>query len=180
MPATPHERLLADDRVTKECKEQLRQTYLSLDPVHLLKQIREAQRNLTQQEAGGRTEAPGETNQELSRFIESLTTAWRDGEVRPTHRKQYTGPRAWRTRADPFESVWPLVEQWLNDQPDANAKGILQRLQTQSPNSFEPGQLRTLQRRVKEWRTAIARRLVLGCDEAKPETARRTKEEVTS
>jgi hypothetical protein len=27
---------------------------------------------------------------------------------------------------------------------------------------FEPGQLRTLQRRVKEWRTAIARRLVLG------------------
>ena len=125
VPATPRERLLADGRVTKECKEQLRQTYSSLDPVRLLKQIREAQRNLAQQEAGVGTEEPNETIQELSRFIESLSTAWRDGEVRPTHRKQYTGPRAWRTRADPFESVWPLVEQWLNDQPGANAKGIL-------------------------------------------------------
>ena len=30
------------------------------------------------------------------------------------------------------------------------------------PAAFEPGQLRTLRRRVKEWRTAIVRRLVLG------------------
>ena len=37
-----------------------------------------------------------------------------------------------------------------------------QRLQQQRPESFPPGQLRTLQRRVKEWRTAIARRLVPG------------------
>jgi len=39
----------------------------------------------------------------------SLSTAWRDGEVRPTHRKRATGPRTWRTRTDPFEKVWPLV-----------------------------------------------------------------------
>ena len=36
------------------------------------------------------------------------------------------------------------------------------RLQDETPTSFAPGQLRTLQRRVKEWRTAIACRLVLG------------------
>jgi len=32
------------------------------------------------------------------------------------------------------------------------------------PGVFPPGQLRTLQRRVKQWRTEIARRLVLGLE----------------
>ncbi|MDQ2839541.1 MAG: transposase family protein [Acidobacteriota bacterium] len=180
-PATPHERLLADERVTEECKERLRRTFSILDPVLLLSQLREAQRSLSQQEVGCQTEKPTETSQDLSRFIASLSVAWCDGEVRPTHRKQYTGPRAWRTRADPFEAVWPLVEQWLNDQPDANAKDIFLRLRTQLPDSFEPGQLRTLQRRVKKWRTAIARKLVLGWDQAMPVSAEeKENEEVTS
>ena len=177
-PATPHERLLADKRVTNECKERLRQTFSILDPVHLLSQIREAQRSLTEPNAG--TGKPTETTQDLSRFIESLSTAWRDGEVRPTHRKPFTGPRHWRTRVDPFESVWPMVEQWLDDQPDANGKSIFKRLQLLMPGAFPPGQLRTLQRRVREWRTAIARRLVLGSDHAMPESQEQRKEEVTS
>jgi hypothetical protein len=162
LPATPYERLLASDRVTIERKEQLRQVFFSLDPVQLLNRIREAQRSLTQHEAGGGNQQASETAEELSRFVESLSTAWRAGEARPTHRKQSAGPRPWRTRIDPFESAWPIVERWLNEQPDATAKELFQRLQTQMLMPFEPGQLRTLQRRVKEWRTAIARRLVLG------------------
>jgi hypothetical protein len=163
-PATPYERLLANDRVTNECKEQLRQTFSKLDPVHLLNQIRECQRNLVQQEVGSGNEKGTETNQELNRFVENLATAWHDGEIRPTHRNQSTGPRTWRTRIDPFENVWPVVEQWLDERPDANAKELFHRLQTELSMSFGPGQLRTLQRRVKEWRTAIARRVVLGSD----------------
>ena len=70
---------------------------------------------------------------------------------------------------DPFESVWPQVEQWLNQQPDVTAKELFERLQAQMPAPFEPGQLRTLQRRVKEWRTAVVRQLVLGVNgEADP------------
>ena len=164
LPATPYERLLANDRVTNECKEQLRLTFSKLDPILLLNQIRERQRKLVQQEVGSAGEKTTETSQELNRFVENLSTAWRDGEIRPTHRKQSTGPRTWRTRADPFESVWPVVEQWLDDRPDANAKELFHRLQTELSMSFDPGQLRTLQRRVKEWRTAIARRLVLGSE----------------
>jgi hypothetical protein len=164
LPATPYERLLANDRVTNECKEQLRETFSKLDPVHLLNQIRERQRKLVQQEVGSGSEKTTETSQELNRFVENLSTAWRDGEIRPTHRKQSTGPRPWRTRVDPFESVWPVIEQWLDERPDANAKGLFYRLQTELSIAFDPGQLRTLQRRVKEWRTAIARRLVLGSD----------------
>jgi hypothetical protein len=63
---------------------------------------------------------------------------------------------------DPFEAVWPQVQQWLNEQPDANAKDLFLRLQESMPGTFAPGQLRTLQRRVKEWRSEIARQLVLG------------------
>jgi hypothetical protein len=171
LPATPYERLLANDRVTNACKEQLRQTFCTLDPVQLLNQIREAQRKLVKQEVGGESDKTTETSQELSRFVKSLSTAWRDGEIRPTHRKQSTGPRAWRTRIDPFESVWPVVERWLDERPDANAKELFYRLQTELSISFDPGQLRTLQRRVKDWRTAIARRLVLGVDVEEGEPA---------
>jgi hypothetical protein len=40
-PATPCERLLAREDVPDECKEELRRTLASLDPVQLLSQIRE-------------------------------------------------------------------------------------------------------------------------------------------
>ena len=52
LPATPYERLLANDRVTDECKDQLRQVFATLDPVRLLNRIREAQRNLRHHEVG--------------------------------------------------------------------------------------------------------------------------------
>jgi hypothetical protein len=35
-------------------------------------------------------------------------------------------------------------------------------VQAQTLESFQPGQLRTLQGRVRQWRTEIARQLVLG------------------
>lgn len=105
-----------------------------------------------------------ESTPQLSGFVASLSTVWRDGEVRPTHRKRTTGPRSYRTRVDPFEAVWPQVQLWLNEQPDANAKDLFLRLQESMPGAFPPGQLRTLQRRVKQWRSEIARQLVLGLE----------------
>jgi hypothetical protein len=102
---------------------------------------------------------------------ETLSTVWRDGEVRPTHRKRSGGPRTYRTRVDPFAEVWPQVQQWLNEQPDANAKDLFLRLRETMPDTFPPGQLRTLQRRVRQWRTEIARKLVLGL-ESETETER--------
>lgn len=161
-PATPYLRLLANDRVSSESKEQLRRVFDGLDPVLLLNEIREAQRTLAQMETGAGTEQSVETGSGLKRFVAGLSTAWRDGEVRPTHRKASKGPRTWRTRLDPFEKVWPLIEQWLNEKPDATAKDLFHQLQERSPEQFQPGQLRTLQRQVKEWRSEIVRQLVLG------------------
>ncbi len=155
---------MACEDISDECKKQLRQTLASLDPVQLLREIREAQRMLAQLEVGVASAAT-RAAQQLNGFVASLSTAWCDGEVRPTHRKRATGPRTWRTRTDPFEKVWPLVEQWLNEQPDANAKDLFLRLQASTLEGYPPGQLRTLQRRVRHWRSEIARRLVLGMEQ---------------
>lgn len=164
LPATPCERLLDRKDVSEECKEQLRQTLAALDPVRLLSEIREAQRVLVQHEVGVANAKTDQATVDLGGFVASLSTVWRDGEVRPTHRKRSNGPRTYRTRVDPFEAVWSQVEQWLNERPDANAKDLFLRLQESMPGAFPPGQLRTLQRRVKQWRSEIARRLVLGLE----------------
>jgi len=166
VPATPCERLLERKDVSDECKAGLRQMLAALDPVRLLSEIREAQRVLAQLEVGVAKVETAPSTPELSGFVASLSTAWRDGEVRPTHRKRTPGPRTYRTRVDPFEAVWSQVQQWLNEQPNANAKELFLRLQESMPGAFPPGQLRTLQRRVKQWRSEIARQLVLGVDPA--------------
>jgi hypothetical protein len=161
-PATPCERLLERRDVSEECKEQLCQTLAALDPVRLLSDIRESQRVLAELEVGVAHAETAQSTSELSGFVASLSTVWRDGEVGPTHRKRRSGPRTYRTRMDPFEAVWPQVQQWLNEQPDANAKELFLRLQESMIGTSAPGQLHTLQRRVKQWRSEIARQLVLG------------------
>lgn len=63
--------------------------------------------------------------------------------------------RAWRTREDPFEEAWPIIASKLVDAPELEAKTLFEWLLATSPaGTYEPGQLRTLQRRVREWRAA--------------------------
>jgi hypothetical protein len=45
-------------------------------------------------------------------------------------------------------------------EPDRTAKDLYDRLREERPGEFSDGQLRTLQRRVKEWRRLAVRRLV--------------------
>ena len=60
--------------------------------------------------------------------------------------------RTWRTRADPFDSVWAWCEPLLREAPGLEAKTLFEALQRREPGRFSDGQLRTLQRRVKHWR----------------------------
>jgi hypothetical protein len=57
---------------------------------------------------------------------------------------------------------WPLVRRWLEAEPNRTAKELFGRLQAEMPGAFPDKQLRTLQRRVHEWRSTEARRLILG------------------
>ncbi len=61
-------------------------------------------------------------------------------------------PRTWRTRPDPLADVWPEVAEQLAQAPRLQAKTLWDWLQRKYPGRFAEGQLRTLQRRVKEWR----------------------------
>lgn len=145
-PAMPAERLLASDRVSADSKHNIRDVFASLDPVKLLRRIRQAQRRLASLEVMS-PPAPAPAEQpDTGAFIASLSIAWQDVEVRPTHRKQRRGHRTWRTRPDHFIEVWPTVEQWLMDAPDTSAKELFLRLQELTPCRFQHGQLRTLQR----------------------------------
>lgn len=61
-------------------------------------------------------------------------------------------PRTWRTRPDPFEEEWPAIAARLQDQPKLEAKTLFEELKSKQPERYEAGQLRTLQRRLKQWR----------------------------
>ncbi len=74
---------------------------------------------------------------------------YRDAGKLPSEMK---APRDWRTREDPFEEVWPVIKSKLVDAPELEAKTLFEWLQTERPSQFDEGQLRTLQRRVRDWR----------------------------
>ncbi len=60
--------------------------------------------------------------------------------------------QTWRTRPDPFEDVWRWVCEQLEVNPRLESKTLLDALGREHPGRFQEGQLRTLQRHVKQWR----------------------------
>ena len=60
--------------------------------------------------------------------------------------------RTYRTRADPFEAVWPELEKMLEAAPGLEGKTIFARLLERPDAAFTEGQLRTLQRKIRRWR----------------------------
>jgi transposase InsO family protein len=62
-------------------------------------------------------------------------------------------PRHWRTRADPLAEVWSSeVVPMLEGAPSLMAVTLLEELQRRHPERFGDAVLRTLQRRVGQWR----------------------------
>ena len=159
-PATPCARLLASDAIPAAMKDRVRALAGTLDPLGLLDEVRAVQRHLAGLAAGSTIHPMPQRDADLDGFLRSLALAWRAGEVRPTHRPRKRPPRHWRTRRDPFETTWPRVVEWLEAEPHRTAKELFDRLRREHPGMFPPGQLRTLQRRVKDWRRLAARRLV--------------------
>src|ERR1700685_942590 len=58
----------------------------------------------------------------------------------------------WRTKPDPFADVWHRVEEQLRVNPGLEAKTLFTWLQREYPGRFPDSQVRTLQRRIKQWR----------------------------
>ena len=158
-PATPCQRLLADARTPDAARISLKKLQARLDPVSLLHEIRDRQRRLV--EIADKTAPEEKQPASLDEFLAALKTAWRDGTPRPTEHEPAPKVRWWRSRRDPFETTWPEVRRWAEAEPDRTARQLFQRLQAQHPGAYNDGQLRTLQRRLKAWRRAMARNLVV-------------------
>jgi len=58
----------------------------------------------------------------------------------------------WRTRPDPFARVWETILPLLKVNSGLQAKTIFEEIQRQHPGEFPDGQLRSLQRLIKNWR----------------------------
>ena len=71
-----------------------------------------------------------------------------DGQL-PSERKS---EHAWRTKPDPFVGCWPEVEAKLMEAPELEAKALFEWLTERYPGMFQAGQVRTLQRRIQQWR----------------------------
>ena len=94
-------------------------------------------------------------------FLAGLRTAWREGEVRPTSKPKEKAKRG-RRRPDPFVAVTAQMRAWFEAEPWRTARELLERLQADQPGTCPARQLRTLQRRLQDWRRDKAHELVFG------------------
>ena len=92
-----------------------------------------------------------EDSARMAEMSEKSARKYRDGDGLPSQRKKSV--RTYRTRVDPFESVWPEVEQQLEAEPRLKAKAILEWLQQKYRGKFPDSTRRTLERRVNRWRS---------------------------
>ena len=84
-------------------------------------------------------------------MCERTARRWQEGPF-PSSTKT---PRTWRTRDNPFSSVWTtdVVPRLAADtERRLQALTLFDWLCRQYPGRFQPGQVRTLQRHVRDWR----------------------------
>ena len=176
---TPWQRLLASGVLSAEGTMRLTGIFHALDPVRLRQQLealldalwRHAAFATPVNPAGAHLAAsPGplvafqHTACGIPEGAPLGFTATGRRRYRQSHK--YEGPRWWRTRADPFADVWDDVTARLAADPTRTAKGLFRELQAAYPGRFPDIQLRTLQRRVQQWRaTAILTFQDVWCDE---------------
>jgi hypothetical protein len=84
-PETPCERLLQAETVPEPIKSKLRGAADALDPLKLLEEVRAMQGHLIELANGGKPEVSSTQVPDLPAFLAGLSSAWRAGEVRPTH-----------------------------------------------------------------------------------------------
>lgn len=105
-------------------------------------------RRLREQRMTGKTLAAAAAAAGMS---ERTARTWQSGPL-PSAAK---APRSWRTRPDPFATVWASeIEPRLVADTDGRLQALtlFEWLCERYPDRFQSGQVRTLQRRVRDWR----------------------------
>jgi hypothetical protein len=162
---TPFQRLVATDVLSSGDRERLDAIYHALDPVRLLHQVQALQdalwRHAVLAPPAPTRDAHAEVRFDLQAcglgcepVLAASTIEQLGGRTKRKYRrtKKSMAPRWWRSRKDPFETVWTEVRGWLEAEPERNARSLFAQLQAKYPEQYPPGQLRTFQRRVSAWR----------------------------
>jgi hypothetical protein len=152
-PATPCQRLLADPQTPDAVRERLEAVFATLDPLRLLRDIRAAQQRPV--DIADTTGAASEQPPSLDTFLSALRTAWQTGEVRPTAQPK-PKPKRERRRPDPLAAVSEQLRAWFDEEPWRTSRELLAKLQREHPGRYPDGLLRTVQRRLKAWRSEHA------------------------
>lgn len=154
---TPYQRLAKSGFLSTDEMKALEKEYLDLDPVSLMKKLKHLQQNLIQyawqpnakiqdwQIDVSITESPDK--KEPAKSTQSIDYF---NYKKPKDKRSL--PRSYRTRPDPFENVWGEIQLKLELQPESYAREIIEWLSCKYPGKFSKGQVRTLQRRINEWR----------------------------
>ena len=157
-PRTPLQRLLAIGVLSEATAEPWRELQRRSDPVALLTTIRRCQGQLAVLASGEQSSALQASrtdrdlaaeNRSLEVFLGGLQTLWQTNQPRRRKPRPRTGRR---TRPDPFAADVERIEQWLQAEPQLQAKTLLERLIRLSPERYGASHLRTLQRRLRGYR----------------------------
>lgn len=108
------------------------------------------------------------TNQQVRRYLKLMKTeknkvlaAAKSGmDIKTTRKYEKLGklpsevkkPHDWRTRQNPFKEDWDEIKGFLEHNPGLEAKTLFEYLQREKNGKYSDGQLRTLQRHLKQWR----------------------------
>jgi hypothetical protein len=173
-PATPCQRLLDDPRTDNDTRERLRAMHAGLDPVRLLRDIRAAQERLVAlADTTVSTRPAQDARPDLDAFVSSLRTAWKSDEARPTAKDKVKAPRG-RRRPDPLVDVTEQLKRWFEEEPWRTGRELLEKLQTEKPGDYPESLLRTVQRRLKIWRSEQALALVFSGSSGLPDVSAAT------
>ncbi len=167
---TPYQRLSNSDALDKGARDRLAEIYERLDPVDLRRQMETLQdafwRHAKELAPPSMTDdivraAPVSSDLETKTngaLIEAdLPGPAFEKRIKRRYRrtKKQSVPHTWRTRPDPFDGVSEQIRSWLESEPTRTSKSLFLELQHLYPGRYPNGQLRTLQRRVREWRRQI-------------------------
>jgi len=130
----------------------------SLDPVNLLARMRTYQQRLVDLADGVCPPAGAENDARLEDFLAGLKDAWKVGIFRTTAKP----PRTYRTRADPFEASASDLEHLFENALGRTSRDLFEKLCAENPGVYTHQQLRTFQRRQKQWRAEKADAMILG------------------
>ncbi len=167
---TPYQRLSGSPHVPDQKKAELEKVYASIDPVVLLREVELLQDRFWQHAWQPKEKAFDSVPLSSHRSDAAQMPACEPYTSEPSKhipipaeapKRKYRKsgkprkPHIWRTRLDPFEDDAEQLHLIVKLNPHITAKELLRILQNKNPGKFKDNLLRTLQRRLREWRCEL-------------------------